>query len=239
MLLIEIENPDGVRTQSQVPDESVIGKAARSEIRLDSWRIGKEHARLFRTPAGVLLEDFGTFAGVGVNGRKIDVQYGPLKAADVIEIGPYKLRLLDAVKVADMPQAAHPQSRSSSAEYRNQRAASEIRESRLAAGQVHEKLLQERAAPVESTVAASTENFLPIVSTQPELKELEFQWRKQIHATLLDTMDLRRHDTHSMSDEMLRTETERLIRQILEAAEDEIPPELDRDMLCRQVLNEA
>ncbi|MBC7501050.1 MAG: CpaF family protein, partial [Herminiimonas sp.] len=47
------------------------------------------------------------------------------------------------------------------------------------------------------------------------------------------------HDTHSMSDEMLRTETERLIRQILEAAEDEIPPELDRDMLCRQVLNEA
>ncbi|WP_265707568.1 FHA domain-containing protein [Verminephrobacter aporrectodeae] len=38
--------------------------------------MSKEHARLLQSPAGVLLEDGGSFGGVLVNGQRIDVQYG-------------------------------------------------------------------------------------------------------------------------------------------------------------------
>jgi len=232
MLTVEIQDPQGSASQLEVADEAVIGKGARNEIRLDSWRVSKEHARLFRTPAGVLVEDMGAFAGVSVNGRKIDVQFGPLKPSDVIEIGPYKLRLLEQVmplaEEANGPMP-HPRSRSNVTSHRNQRAMEEIRDSRLAAERAQNKSLQ----------AGEVDNFALTVAPGPERKEIEFKWRKQIHASLLETMDLRRHDTHGMSDEQLRVETERLIRQILDTAGDTVPPELDRDLLCRQVLDEA
>ncbi|MES2832734.1 MAG: ATPase, T2SS/T4P/T4SS family [Pseudomonadota bacterium] len=233
MLTVEIQDPQGSASQMEVPDEVVIGKGARNEIRLDSWRVSKEHARLFRTPAGVLLEDMGAFSGVSVNGRKIDMQFGPLKATDIIEIGPYKLRLLEhpaaiASSSHGMP-VAHPRSRSSATAHRTQRAAEEIRESRLAA---------ERAQTI-SLQAGESANFSLIVTPEPGRRELEFKWRKQLHASLLETMDLRRHDTHGMSDEQLRVETERLIQQLLDGAGDALPAELDRHLLCRQVLDEA
>ncbi len=233
MLTVEIQDSQGSASQLEVPDEAVIGKGARNEIRLESWRISKEHARLFRTPAGVLLEDMGAFAGVSVNGRKIDMQYGPLKTSDIIEIGPFKLRLIQPSTVNIPGEAAspvaHPQSRSSATAQRAERAGAEIRDSRLAAERAQNKFLE----------AGEVTAFALTVTPEPKRRDLEFTWRKQIHASLLETMDLRRHDTHGMSDEQLRVETERLIQQILDAASDQLPPELDRSLLCRQVLDEA
>src|SRR6478672_3687059 len=94
MLDLELLDADGGRRVLQVPDECVIGKGAQNEIRLDSWRVGREHARLFATPGGVLVEDLGGFGGVAVNGSRISGQYGPLTSADMIAIGPFQLRLL-------------------------------------------------------------------------------------------------------------------------------------------------
>ena len=229
MLTIDITNPDGTSEQRQAPDESIIGKGANNEIRLGSWRIGREHARLFRTPVGILLDDLGTFGGVTVNGNRIHGQYGPLKATDAIEVGPFTLHVSDAESPALPGPAPHPRSRSSTTAYRIQRAAEEIRDSRSAA----------ERAQLASPSRAATPGFALMVTPDPARRELEFAWRKQIHASLLETMDLRRHDTHNMPDAQLRIETEQLIRQILTQAEAEIPPQLDRELLCRQVLDEA
>src|SRR6476469_5085214 len=119
MLQVEFLGPDGVSRQMQVPDESIVGKEVGCEVRLAGWRIGREHARLSRTPSGVLLEDLGTFAGVAVDGRRIEGHYGPLKPAEVIEIGPYRLRVSE-VATGTQVQAAHPGSRSTTSHYRNQ-----------------------------------------------------------------------------------------------------------------------
>ena len=100
MLDVESFDSDGSRRVLQVPDESIIGKGAQNEIRLDSWRIGREHARLFSTKGGVLIEDLGGFGGVLVNGSRIDGQYGPLTGADMVAIGPCRLRVLDKSGVA-------------------------------------------------------------------------------------------------------------------------------------------
>ncbi|TYQ19605.1 UNVERIFIED_ORG: pilus assembly protein CpaF [Zoogloea ramigera] len=229
MLDIEIISGDGEIRLLETPDEALLGKGAHVDVKLDGWRVGKEHARLYRTPGGVLVQDLGSYGGLSVNGERVASQHGPLAACDVIGIGPYKLRVLNSMLEAPTVQAAAPQSRSSAAPARNRQATEELNTSRQ---------LAEQAAEVARAEGAS-KPFSLVVGADPRRKELEFEWRKRIHAKLLDTMDLRRHDVSSMSDAQLRTESSRVIREILAEMENDLPRELDRDVLSRQVLDEA
>lgn len=229
MLDIEIISGDGEIRLLETPDEALLGKGAHVDVKLDGWRVGKEHARLYRTPGGVLVQDLGSYGGLSVNGERVASQHGPLAACDVIGIGPYKLRVLNSLPEAPTVQAAAPQSRSSAAPARNRQATEELNTSRQ---------LAEQAAEVARAEGAS-KPFSLVVGADPRRKELEFEWRKRIHAKLLDTMDLRRHDVSSMSDAQLRTESSRVIREILAEMENDLPRELDRDVLSRQVLDEA
>ncbi|GIZ52345.1 ATPase, T2SS/T4P/T4SS family [Noviherbaspirillum aridicola] len=244
MLQVEITGPDGRQRMVEAPEECTIGKSVQNEIRLDSWRVAKEHARLFSTPSGVLLDDLGGFGGVSVNGKRVEVQYGPLKETDLISIGPFTLRILKSAQSAPPVQAASPQSRSDTAPRRNQAAAEEIQASRRLAEKAQKAVLEQRARPTH-TVAGDTpgpderKETALVVAPDPTLKELEFEWRKRIHGKLLETMDLRRQDVSSMSDDRLRAETEALIRQIIEDQHKHIPEEIDRALLRVQVLNEA
>jgi len=235
MLQVEIQAPSGATTLVQAPDESIIGKAAQAEIRLEGWRVGKEHARLFTTPSGVLLEDMGAFGGVLVNGERIDIQYGPLKHTDVIGIGPYKLTVSEIGAASGIVQAAHVNSRSDTAAVRNQLATEDMAASRRRALAAQE---QAAAAPRAPSNVPSL-NREVVLAPDPLHKQREFEWRKRVHATLLETMDLRRHDISSMSDEHLRTETSKLIAQIIESLGKELPGDLDRKRLLKQVLDEA
>ena len=89
---VQVHHPNGETVRLQLPEHAIIGRSGQAEIHLNSWRVAKEHARLVATPAGVLIEDMGAFGGVAVNGRRIEVQYGPLKATDDITVGPFRLR---------------------------------------------------------------------------------------------------------------------------------------------------
>lgn len=240
MLQIEVHAPDGKKSLLQVADDSVIGKGAQSEVRLDSWRVGREHARVFKTPGGVLLEDMGAFSGVQVNSRRIDGQYGPLKSSDVIEIGPFKLKVTELGIEGGLVQAAHPRSRSDSAPHRNEQATQELRASRMAAEEAQQAALRTRESESAGKAAdPGPPRFELMVTPDPGHKQREFEWRKKIHTKLLDTMDLRRHDVSAMSDQKLREDTDRLILQIVREMEAEIPRELDRKVLRKQVLDEA
>lgn len=236
MLQIEIINADGNQRLVQTPDDCVIGKGAQNEVRLDSWRVSKEHARLFKTPSGVLLEDMGAFGGVSVNGTRIDSQYGPLRDSDVIGIGPFRLRLMQTDAASGLAQAVHSDLRPSHAANENQHMAEQPEVSRLAAERAHHSAIQVDAS---ANQPPRTPDSAARIAPDAKRRELEFEWRKQIHAKLLDTMDLRRHDVHGMSDDRLRQETEDLIRQILKEEEGKIPQELDCDLLCKLVLDEA
>ena len=266
MLQVQIVDSSGQSQMVQVPDECTIGKGADCHVQLSSWRVGKQHARLFRTPAGVLIDDMGAFGGVQVNGERIEAQYGPLDVADELAIGPFTLRVT-VLGEAQTPgaatelrvQAAHPASRSSSAAARNQMASEAIQESRRAALIAQNSALAQRdkhsadqraakgaieqAGPVASdeTLKAQTKpsNFELVLAPDLQLKELEFSWRRRLHNELLETMDLRRQDVSRMSDDKLRAATETLIRSLLKELGSTIPPELNQESLCQQVLNEA
>ena len=231
MLDIELLDADGGRRVLQVPDECIIGKGAQNEIRLDSWRVGREHARLFSTPGGVLVEDLGGFGGVMVNGSRISGQYGPLNSTDMIAIGPFQLRLL-SVERSEAP--APPSLRLAPSSQRLPQAE--------AVGNAPQPQPQpqpqSRNSPHLSEMPVSHE---PSATTAGEnlVRQHEFEWRRIIHTRLLETMDLRRQDVHGMSDQQLRHETGVLVRQIMREADAQIPRELDRALLMTQVINEA
>ncbi|MDC2859239.1 MULTISPECIES: ATPase, T2SS/T4P/T4SS family [unclassified Delftia] len=216
MIDLEIIHPDGRRQPLSVPDMCSIGKGSQCEVRLDNWRLAKEHARLFTSPSGVLIDDAGSFGGVLVNGQRITAQYGPLQNGDLIGIGPFQLRILNSGEEPQaapfpVPAAAHAAT----------------------------------TAPMQST--QDTALAVPADAPEPAAAEpgeahfqaLQFEWRKRLHTKLIDTMDLRRHDVSSMSDEHLRAEADRLIARTLQDMDDEIPAQLDRNALRRQVLDEA
>ena len=220
MLQIEVQSADGTRRVIDAPDDCVIGKGAENEVRLDNWRIGREHARLFNTPSGVLLDDMGTFAGVNVNGQRIQGQYGPLRSTDVIAIGPFKLKVRESA-----PNAAAP-------------TGSGERPGRHRTP-MHAEAVAGTAVANPSGRPAVAHEAPPVTALDAQRLRDEFEWRRRIHASLLETMDLRRHDVHGMSDERLRHEADALVRQILKDHDAEIPEALDRELLCVQVLNEA
>ena len=242
MMHILITEPDGANRELMVGDDCVIGKGAQCEIHLSSWRVSKEHARLFKTPSGVLLEDMGAFGGVTVNGERIDIQHGPLKDADVIGIGPYKLRVKETAdsRKAHRPavQAAHPASLSDTAAQRNELASEALKASHDHARRVQADIIRARADAPAASSPTPPRNEIAVLP-DPSQREVEFEWRKRIHGLLLETMDLRRQDVSRMTDERLRQETESLIRSLLKDRDREIPAEIDRNLLCKQVLNEA
>ncbi|MEB0136601.1 ATPase, T2SS/T4P/T4SS family [Actimicrobium sp. CCC2.4] len=212
MLHIKIIDPDGSISTLDVPADCGIGKSRRNEIRLANWRIAQEHARLMTTPSGIMIQCLGAYGGVSLNGERVDVHAGPLQRHDLIGIGPYRLQVA-------------PHMRDSAPAGTTTRADSDI-------------VMPEPAGATDHALVPAG----PLVmhaSANPAQRELEFDWRRRLHAELLQTMDLRRHDVSTMSDQQLRQDTDALIRQIMLAREADIPSELDRDLLRQQVLNEA
>jgi len=239
MFNVEITNPDGSERQLDVPDECVVGRKSGNDVWLDSWRVAKEHARMLRTPSGVLLEDMGSYIGISVNGVRITTQYGPLKPSDTVAIGPFKLRVINLPDTMPPVQAAAPNSRSTSAAVRNLHAAEEIHASRVATERKQSEVRQGREAADDTGPSESREGFPIVLSPLAQQREIEFEWRRRLHAILLETMDLRRHDVSKMSDAQLRVETHRIILDILQEQEANIPPEIHRELLAKQVLDEA
>ena len=75
-------------------------------------------------------------------------------------------------------------------------------------------------------------------ATAEPVASARFQWRKRIHERLLETIDLRRRDLTRMTDTELRSETSRLISDIIDA-ETTLPAGIDRAALQQEVLDEA
>lgn len=91
-----------------------------------------------------------------------------------------------------------------------------------------------RAVIAPTPASAALANPSPV----PPPGAAGFEWRKRIHDRLLETVDLRRRDFSHLSDAELRRETAALIEEII-AADADLPPTLDRALLCREVLDEA
>ena len=212
--VVTVVDPDGNSQDISVHGtHAIIGKNRHCEVPLSGWRVGREHARVRRTPAGLVLEDLGQFGGTWVNGSRV-VRHGPLTFADQIQIAGYKLRVQDAARRATNAK----------------RDAHEPHTVAAVTGESGTLTLRSRAAGKECPDLHLCADVVGIQARHP--------WRKRVHDQLLDTIDLRRHDLTRMTDEQLRQETEKLVGEIIDLL-NELPAQIDRAALTREVLNEA
>jgi pilus assembly protein CpaF len=77
MFQVHITDPDKKQRAELIEDTTaMIGKSRECHIRLTGWRIGREHARIFRTKSGLFIQDLGQFSGTWVNGVRIERPFG-------------------------------------------------------------------------------------------------------------------------------------------------------------------
>ena len=93
MLLFTIEHA-GQPTRTERIDRMPcrIGRSRDCELQLASWRVGRIHAEVHVDGRAARIIDSGTLGGTLVNGERI-VEFGPLSAADLVEIGGFRLRV--------------------------------------------------------------------------------------------------------------------------------------------------
>ncbi len=104
----------------------------------------------------------------------------------------------------------------------------------------------EPAGPASGNVSVSA-HASPMDAAALELDEpaagkvaqIEFEWRRRLHAGLLEALDLRRRDVSVMSDTLLQAEADTIVEGLIKDADQEIPLMLDRTALHRQVVDEA
>ena len=70
-----------------------IGRAPNSDVFLDDITVSREHARLERTPNGLVLTDQGSLNGTYVNRERIESTQ--LSDGDELQIGKYRLAFIE------------------------------------------------------------------------------------------------------------------------------------------------
>jgi pilus assembly protein CpaF len=107
MMVVQIADGSAKRAVRIESAEAMIGRSKSCDVQLESWRVGRTHARLTRTRGGILIEDLGHMTGTWINGARI-VQHGPLTASDEIGIGGFKLRVQDPATHRSVAPPAAP-----------------------------------------------------------------------------------------------------------------------------------
>jgi pilus assembly protein CpaF len=206
---------------SQFP--ATIGRGDGNSVVLPGWTVGKVHAELHRVGGNhIKLIDRGTLSGTWVNSERV-VEYGPLTDTDEIVIGGFQLRMQMPLTAARGATAAAPMQAATA---------------RTAAPNAP------RQANVQATAAPATPagpaTVTPLPTTDRDLERYlkGFGWRRTLHRQLLETVDLRRKDVRGLDDSALRAEAEAILREILAASTD-VPPDIDREELVRDVLDEV
>ncbi len=105
-LVLDISRDGQPARQMTLQGEAVVGRAEGCVIRLDDRAISRQHA-VFRTnEAGeVQVEKRSDFAPLSVNGS--DVTSAVLRLGDVVEIGPYRLRVQTLSQAAPEPSPSN------------------------------------------------------------------------------------------------------------------------------------
>ena len=98
MFQVTISHPESPTRIEAIADTSVlIGKGPDCRLRLPGWKIGREHARIYRTRTGLHIQDLGQLFGTSVNGNRLQ-HYGPIAPTDQITVGPFTLVIEDRLQ---------------------------------------------------------------------------------------------------------------------------------------------
>lgn len=224
MLNIAVTTPKGSTSKIECTiDNCAIGKSDENLIQLQGWTVAKKHATIQRKPEGVYVQDLDSSSGTEVNGRKI-TRHGPLKPGDKIAIAGYTLEVLDL----ELPDEAPATSAAAPAVSNAPAAPASITPAAVAPAPTF--------APTAAAAAPPPPPPPPSLSDQQRAAMTAHL--KRVHQQLIKQMDLRRMDVSRQSEEELRENTRALLQDIV-GKDTELPPDVDRQRIIKQVLDEV
>lgn len=247
----------GARRVIRVQSPLTIGRSADCGVRIASWRVSRHHARLSASGPVVELEDLGSLMGTWVNGRRVNVHH-PVQPDDEITIGPCRIRIrqVDSVDLgrsnlnpapAQVSEPVMPISKpgEASAVQGDLQPLTAIPALPSRAALIRGQASACRAAVVKPSAMGDESSLCRMSSSnagepklKPEPEADAASCRQRLHEGLRIALDLRRRDVAGMSDDALRNEVQAILERI-STSDIEIPASLDRESLCREVLDEA
>lgn len=203
MITLDMVFEDGKSLSKRFNLPLSIGRGRDCGLRLQHWRIAKNHCVLRRGVDGVYIEDLGSLGGTRINGRRI-TRFGPLKSSDSCIVGPCKIHFIDSASSSSLSDSVLDQPQDDSVHFET--GAAHVQ------NQVAEHLTH-RDEITEGLTSAQDENSKH-ANYKFDTQFLEI--RKALHCDLIKALDLRRHDVSVLSDMALRLEAEKIVAQLIE-----------------------
>jgi len=219
-ILLHDDKGNELDTLQCAKDTCSIGRSAKNFVELKGWRIAGTHAEITEKKDGIYITDTSSGIGTMVNGDTITT-FGPLLPKDVIAIGAYRLSIVPEKTPVEQnrPDAPIEENRNEIPEPIKEQAATDPGHSLRTHFGVRRNLENEFVEPTRS--------------------EQNYVWHKRIHEKLMNAMDLRRTDVESMNDDELTDTIKSLVSQIIIEMDKDLPPEIDRAKLTKEVIDEA
>lgn len=205
-----------------------IGKSEECLVSLSGWRIGKRHAQITRNSEGIHVQTLDSKQLVYINNNKVDGAYGPMTTADVIRISDYCISIddgairnpLDVVDSSNVEPIKPGDSQKKNVP-------------------VNTKAIVEPSLDRNNLQLEATRVSTPQEELTQETIDLGRSWKLRIHGQLIKTMDLRRTNVATLSDEELRKLSADIIDEIITDERDFPSEVLARNDIAKQVLSEA
>lgn len=213
MITLDIHYEDGQHFRERRNLPLRIGRGASCDLRLVHWRIAKTHFLLSRGIDGVYIEDLGSIMGTRVNDRRI-TRFGPLKPADTCIAGPCKFFISDNTKL-------------------------DANESEFTVAEVkisNDKLMINDPKQIFSPDCQ--DQFLTDNAIQKPGENASIGIRRALHSSLIEALDLRRHDVSGLSDIALRKEAEKCVEELIKGYSD-IDSDISKREMIKMVVAEA
>lgn len=222
MFNVIVRNAEGaIQNVIECPiDVCAIGKSRSNLVQLRGWKVAPEHAEIHRTSEGLFVERVSKKGELFVNDDLVD-NYGPLRSRDEVKIGGFVIQVgeesdgkadLGATQPLKLPIV-------------NENGEDEDFHLRTVIGVPRHKEIEESDELSETVIL---------------LRHMDkFKWRNRVHDKLLEMMDLRRTDIGGMGEDELRKHVQGMVAEIITEMEKKIPPDVDRERLAKDVLDEA
>lgn len=268
MLKLTITARNGASDVYQVGHACSIGKDPACDIVLKGLLIGKLHARIENREGHYYLEDEGGIASTMINGNPV-TSYGPLTAADRIEIGNYTLAVAVNGQANGHSQAATPVrpndetvagpvAVSGAVSDPMSRPVPTSMSGRVSAPTVPPQMAAATPSAVPGPTPAtppnpstSTPTMMSPAAPRPAAGRHEdeslapinsafgIELRKAAHQALISAMDLRRVNVARMPEEELRQLVGGLLDDILDGDKRYNTPQIPRGVLKKSVFDEV
>ena len=245
MIKIEMTYEDGNKVYCQLNTPIKIGRDLGCVLRINNWRVAKEHAMIDLLGNVIQIEDYGSLGGTRVNQKRV-AQYAPILPDDVIQIGPCRIKMhqisevlpstqtpdLGKIKQVDYLSDQRPdlaELDTYTTDFSNGLIKSNLPISLNQCNQLSSlgdsvpssQPIQKVSHPnhkveiIKQSISLAEDRAYFDVKRTQNLVPISDDIRKNLHAALVRELDVQKRDLSKLSDALLRDQCKRIVESML------------------------